>query len=182
MTELDIARGIADGSLSSPQQFGNSTYWSIRVSGTGCAWRESLQEFCWRDASIWLTPDMCARATGLPVLIDHPENGTLSSQEFANRCVGMTTYAYVKGDELWAIARVLDSGANEILLDGAYEDTSPAVTFEPGTGARIDIGGKSLLIEPDPMLLDHIALCARGVWTRESDPGVETTNAELEAA
>jgi hypothetical protein len=32
------------------------------------------------------------------------------------------------------------------------------------------------------MLLDHIALCARGVWTRESDPGVENTNDELSEA
>jgi hypothetical protein len=182
MNERDVALQIAAGTLESPQRFANSFFWAIRISGVGCAWRESIQEFCWRDAGIWLSPEMCARATGLPVLIDHPEKGTLSSQEFADSCVGMTTYAYVKGDELWAVARVLDSGANEILLEGAYEDTSPAVIFAPGTGAKIDIGGKSLLVEPDPMLLDHIALCARGVWTRESDPGVETTDAALEAA
>jgi colicin import membrane protein len=182
MSELDIAKQIADGSLPSPQRFGNSFYWSIRISGTGCAWRESVQEFCWREPAVWLSPEMCARAASLPVLVDHPASGTLSSSEFAARCVGVTVLGYVRGDELWAIARILDSGANEILLAGAYEDTSPAVTFAPGTGARLDIGGKSLLVEPEPLLLDHIALCARGVWTRESDPGVETTNAELEAA
>jgi hypothetical protein len=182
MKDLQVVQAIADGSLPSPQRFGNSWYWAIRISGVGCAWRESIQEFCWREPAVWLTPEMCARAASIPVLVDHPASGTLSSQEFAARCVGMTTYAYIKGDELWAIARILDRGANEILLDGAYEDTSPAVTFEPGTGARLDIDGKVLLVEPDPMLLDHIALCAKGVWTRESDPGVESTNAELEAA
>jgi hypothetical protein len=182
MNERDLALQIADGTLESPQRFANSFFWAIRVSGVGCAWRESIQEFCWRDASIWLTPAMIARATGCPVLVDHPSNGMLSSQEFAARCVGVTTYAYIKDNELWAVARILDAGANEILLDGAYADTSPCVTFEPGTGAKIDIGGRSLLIEPDPMLLDHIALCVKGVWTRESDPGVETTDAALEAA
>jgi colicin import membrane protein len=176
INELQVAERIADGTLPSPQQFGASWYWAIRISGTGCAWRESVGEFCIREPSIWLTPEMCRRATGLPILIDHPASGTLDSPEFAARCVGVTTYAYVRGDELWAIARILDSGANEILAAGAYEDTSPAVTFEPGTGARIDIGGKALLIEPEPMLLDHACLTAKGVWTRDGPPGVETTN------
>jgi hypothetical protein len=71
----------------------------------------------------------------------------------------------------------LDSGANGILAAGAYEDTSPAVTFEPGTGTRIEIDGKALLLEPDPMILDHICLCFKGVWNRDNVPGVETTDA-----
>ena len=179
INELVLAERIADGTLPSPQEFGASWYWAIRISGVGCAWRESMQEFCWREPSVWLTAEMCARATGLPVLIDHPERGVLNSPEFAARCVGVTVFGYVRGDELWAIARILDSGANEILQAGAYEDTSPAVTFAPGTGARIEIDGKPLLLEPPPMLIDHVALAAKGVWTRDGPPGVETTNAEL---
>ena len=71
----------------------------------------------------------------------------------------------------------------KFLLAGAYEDTSPAVTFAPGTGARIDIGGKALLVEPDPMLLDHIALCAKGVWTQSRpSPAWKHTDAELAEA
>jgi colicin import membrane protein len=180
INELQVAERIADGTLPSPQVFGNSTYWAIRISGTGAAWRSGQNEFVWREPKVWLTEEMTARATGLPVLVDHPTNGTLNSPEFAARCVGVTTYAYIRGDELWAIARILDSGANEILQAGAYEDTSPAVSFAPGTGARIDVGGKSLLIEPEPMLFDHICFCARGVWSRDGAPeGVETTNTEL---
>ena len=177
INELVVAERIADGTLPSPQKFGNSTYWAIRISGTGAAWRASEGEFVWREPKIWLTPEMRNRAAALPVLIDHPASGTLNSPEFAARCVGVTTYAYVRGDELWAIARVLDAGANEILLAGAYEDSSPAVTFAPGTGARIEIDGKALLIEPDPMLLDHVCLTAKGTWTRDGPPGVETTGA-----
>jgi colicin import membrane protein len=177
INELQVAERIADGTLPSPQQFGASWYWAIRISGTGCAWRESMQEFCWREPAVWLSPEMCIRAASLLVLVDHPNEGVLNSQEFTMRAVGVTTYGYVKGEELWAVARVLDAGANEILLAGAYEDTSPAVTFAPGTGARIEIDGKALLIEPEPMLLDHIALAAKGVWTRDGPPGVETTGA-----
>ena len=179
INELILAERIADGTLPSPQQFGASWYWAIRISGTGAAWRESENEFVWREPAVWLTPEMCARAASLPVLVDHPEKGTLNSPEFAAKCVGLTVFGFVKGDELWAIARVLDAGANEILATGAYEDTSPAVTFALGAGARIEIDGKALLIEPEPMLLDHICLTAKGVWTRDGPPGVETTNSEF---
>jgi colicin import membrane protein len=91
INELQVAERIADGTLPSPQQFGASWYWAIRISGA--AWRESENEFCWREPEIWLTAEMCSRAAALPVLIDHPASGTLNSQEFAARCVGVTTYA-----------------------------------------------------------------------------------------
>jgi colicin import membrane protein len=178
INELTLAERIADATLPSPQQFGASWYWAIRISGVGCAWRESMNEFCWREPAVWLSPEMCARAASLPVLVDHPEKGVLNSPEFAARCVGVTVFGFVKGNELWAVARILDSGANGILAAGAYEDTSPAVTFAPGTGARIDIGGKALLIEPEPMLLDHVALAAKGVWTRDGQPGVDSSSIE----
>jgi colicin import membrane protein len=132
INELVVAARIADETLPSPQQFGNSTYWAIRI--TGAAWRASEGEFVWREPKIWLTPEMCDRAGSLPVLIDHPESGVLNSPEFAARCVGVTVFGYIRGDELWAIARILDSGANEILASGAYEDTSPAVSFPPDSG------------------------------------------------
>lgn len=183
INELTVAQAMADGLLPSPAEFGASWYWSIRVSGVGCAWRESMQEFCWREPEIWLSREMCIRAIGLPVLIEHPEAGVLNSHEFAARCVGVTVFGYVRGEELWAIARILDLGANKILQAGAYEDTSPAVTFAAGTGARIDIDGRPLLLEPPPMLLDHIALCARGVWSRDGTPeGIETVDELVEAA
>jgi colicin import membrane protein len=127
MNELQTASQIAAGTLPSPQQFGNSWYWNIRVSGTGAAWRESMNEYVWREPENWLSETMCERATGLPILVDHPEGGTLNSAEFAARCVGITVLAYVKDEELWAVARILDNGANELLASGAYRDTCPAV-------------------------------------------------------
>ena len=75
-------------------------------------------------------------------------------------------------NELWAVARILDAGANAILLAGAYEDTSPAVTFAPGTDARIEIDGKTCLIEA-PRCSSTISpsACHKGVWTRDGPPG-----------
>jgi hypothetical protein len=50
------------------------------------------------------------------------------------------------------------------------------VQFSPDSGARVEIDGKPLLIEGDPLLFDHLAICSLGVWTREGSPGVENSN------
>lgn len=177
--EHQLALRIADGTLPSPHHFGSSWYWVIRVSGTGVAWRQAVDEFCLREKSIWLTDDMCARASCLPIIVEHPDSGLLNSQEFAARAVGMTVHAFVRGDDLMAVARVLDAGINQMLIDGSIEDTSPAVSFASGTALqRINVDGKTLLIEPPPSLIDHVALVVRGVWTRDGSPGVETTSEE----
>jgi hypothetical protein len=180
INELQVAERIADGTLPSPQKFGNSTYWAIRISGTGAAWRASEGEFVWREPKIWLTPEMQRRCLGLPVVIEHPEGGVLNSSEFAARAVGMIVYSFVRDSDLMGVARILDQPAIELLKEGA--DTSPAVQFAPNIGTRITIDGKPLLIEGVPMLFDHLAITPLGVWTRQGPPGVENTELAAEAA
>ena len=181
-TELDIARQIASGELPSPQSFGASWYWAIRISGTGVAYRSAVDEYCLRERSVWLTPEMIQRCACLPVLFEHPHAGMLNSAEFAARCIGLTVLAYVRDDELWAVSRILDANANELLASGEIGDTSPAVTFEPGSGQRLFVDGKPLLIEGNPRLVDHVCVTPLGVWTRQGEPGIEVTNEEDIAA
>jgi hypothetical protein len=179
-TELDVARGIADGTLPSPTEFYNAFYWAIRISGTGCIWRgEPVNEFAWRDESIWLSDAMVARVPGLPVTAEHPPTGTLNSHEFAMRAIGTCMFGFVRDKELWAVARILDRQANALMLEGL--DTSPGVQFEPGDSARIMVDDKPFLVEGDPCLLDHIAICEKGRWTRDGDPGVENTEEAIAA-
>ena len=93
----------------------------------------------------------------------HPDDGVLNSREYADRCVGNTVHAFVKDGELWGAARILDSGANEILASGAYNDTSPSVVFDPAApGTRIAIDDKTLLVEDCPALIDDLALTPLG--------------------
>jgi hypothetical protein len=50
------------------------------------------------------------------------------------------------------------------------------VVFAPETLASFMLDGKKLLVEPEPMLVDHLAICHRGVWSRDGEAtGVETT-------
>ncbi len=176
MNELQIAEQIARGALPSPQEFCSSFYWMLRISGTGVAWRASIGEFCLRDPALWLSEEMQRRCLGLPVVMEHPDAGILNSQEFAARAVGMIVYSFVRESDLMGVARILDAAAIEILKEGA--DTSPAVQFAPDTGARIMIDDTPLLVEGDPMLIDHLGIVVKGVWTRSSSPGVENTLSE----
>jgi len=181
MNELEVAQGVASGELPSPTEYLNSYYWCIRISGTGCIWRgEPVNEFAWRDASVWLSDAMVARVAGLPVVAEHPPVGTLNSYEFGMRAIGACLFGFVRDNELWAIARVLDRHANELMLEGL--DTSPGVQFAPGDGARIMVDGKPFLVEGNPALLDHIAICEKGRWSRDGEPGVENTEDVEEAA
>jgi hypothetical protein len=176
INELEIAEQIARGALPSPQEFCSSFYWMLRISGTGVAWRASVGEYCLREPDLWLSEEMQRRCLGLPVVMEHPAAGLLDSAEFGARAVGMIVYSFVRESDLMGVARILDAAAIEILAGGA--DTSPAVQFAPNTGARITIDGKPLLIEGDPMLIDHLAIVSMGVWTRSAAPGVENSLSE----
>ncbi len=76
-----------------------------------------------------------------------------------------------------AIVRVFDERVAEI-LDRVEVDTSPCVLFDPSQNTFVEIGDDDLLIEEEPVLLDHLALVTKGVWNRDingADVGVEIT-------
>ena len=163
-TETDTARQIASGTLPSPRRVGNFTLAAIRVSGTGRAERPALNELTVRPAAIWTSPEMLARCNGLPVLVQHPEKGLLDSAEAAKRTVGSVTLPYIansdgiadpSGSELWAVARVTDDNAAELIATGGWS-TSPAVAFDEASGNQLWPDGT--LREGNPNLIDHVAL------------------------
>jgi hypothetical protein len=86
--ELDVARSIASGDLTSPQRIGDLSLYAMRVSGTGVSYRKGLDEYVWRDPAVYLSQDMIDRCAGLPVIWEHPPKSMLNSEEFANRVVG----------------------------------------------------------------------------------------------
>ena len=177
MDELGVARAIRDGELTSPQRYENIALVAMRITGTGMAYREGLQEHVWRDPSLYLNDDFLARCNGLPVIVEHPNAKVLDSAEFADRVVGTIMLPYVKQNEVWGIARMYDATTIQMIEDHRLS-TSPAVVFRnPSANAtqRMDDGG-TLLIEGKPSLLDHLAICELGVWDKGGEPtGVATT-------
>ena len=182
MDELGIARAMVAEDLASPQQYGNVWLFALRITGTGAAYREGRNEHVWRDSSLYLNDDFLARAAGLPVIFEHPKTGMLDTQEYADRNVGTIMLPYIKGDEVWGIAKILDQPTAEILCEKQLS-TSPGVVLRDAAAGTIGLDdGSTLLIEGKPAVLDHVALCAAGVWDRGGNPsGVDIKGVPLMA-
>jgi 8-oxo-dGTP pyrophosphatase MutT (NUDIX family) len=181
MTETEVAREIASGAMTSPQFVRNMWLFDIRITGTGTSYRSKDKEYVYRPPENYLNDEFLARCNGLPVILEHPEKSTLDSKEFDKRVVGTVLLPYIKGDEVWAIARIYDE-ATATLMSQEQLSTSPSVVFRnpslENTTATLD-GGQKLLIEGTPILLDHIAICEVGVWDKRGPPsGVSTTNVQ----
>lgn len=177
MNELDIARAMSEGRLASPQFYENMWLFDIRITGTGAAFRKSWDEYVWRAPEIYMNDEFLARCNGLAVIWEHPPKATLDSGEFSKRVIGSVFLPYLKPDvqEVWAIVKVYDEWAAKMMRDETLS-TSPSVMFRPsdaGTKLMTD-DGRKILIETDPALLDHIAICGfdkdgnpiPGVWDK----------------
>ena len=185
-TELDIGKLIAEGLLSSPQVFANMHLLALRITGTGLAFRSAIGEHVWRDQSLYLNEDFLQRCNGLTVIMDHPDGSILTSKEYKDRAIGSVMLPYIKGDEVWGIARIYDEKAMAEICEGDIS-TSPSVVFDE-TANNVTFKneeGEPLLIEGRAFLLDHIAIVtkkrgSRGVWDKGGEPkGVELNNPEV---
>jgi hypothetical protein len=158
----------------------------LRITGTGVAYRSRDKEFVVRDPAIYLNDEFLARCNGLPVIVDHPEQATLNSEEFANRVVGSIFLPYISGDEVWGIAKIYDDAAMKEILTNEIS-TSPSVVFDETSGntTLVTESGEPLLIEGRGFLLDHIAIVtpdrgSKGVWDKGGAPrGVQINNSEV---
>jgi len=182
LNETEVAALIADGTLSSPQFFINMWMFAIRVTGTGVTWRSADQQMAFRNPDDYLTPEFLQRVAGVPLIWLHPEKNKLDSDEFAKRVIGTLTNSWVADNgEVWAVARVYDAEAAEIMATRQLS-TSPTVTFSEMQDSIIKIDGQPLLVEGSPVLLDHVAICEQGVWDKLLAPtGVKSDSIPNEA-
>ncbi|WP_186263304.1 NUDIX domain-containing protein [Burkholderia gladioli] len=179
--ELDIAKRVAAGELLSPQQYENVWLFDLRITGTGTSYRMALDEYVYRPPENFLTDEFLERCNGLPVIFEHPEKSILSTEEYRARAIGTIVLPYIKGDEVWGIAKIFDADA-AALMCSTHASTSPAVIFRnAGSAESVEIDGKSVLIEGNPSYLDHLAVCQEGVWDKGGEPsGVNTGDPEMD--
>jgi 8-oxo-dGTP pyrophosphatase MutT (NUDIX family) len=169
--ELWVARQMRDGELHGPQQYENLWLFALRITGTGQAFRHKWDEYVIRDPALYLNDDFLARCAGLPVILEHPETSVLNTEEFKDRTVGTIMLPYIKGDEVWGIAKIYDADAVNIMLNEQLS-TSPAVVWrDPDVNSEQELeNGLTSLREGKPSLLDHLAICKVGVWDKGGKP------------
>lgn len=169
MNEMDIAKAIASGQLSSPQQIGNLTLYAIRITGTNVTWRGDWGKFVYRNPKLYLCPEFLARCNGLEVVFEHPvtQDKFLDTEEYRDRSIGSVFYPYIFNDEVWGIARIRDSDAVLAMQNGYIKSTSPAITVKKGVDTEVN--GNPIHSEGMPIYIDHIAvLSGVGVWDKSS--------------
>ncbi len=182
-TELDVCELMRDGLLPSPQQLGNSWYFALRITGSGMSYRSKLDEHVFRDPAIFANDRFAQRCNGLFVVWQHPKKNILDSESFGSSNVGAIVLPWVKYDEgeTWGIARVMDAAAAE-QMRSVQLSTSPGVAHtDASEGATVTLDGTDILIEGNPVLLDHLAVCELGVWDKGGPPvGVKIDQLEEE--
>ena len=200
MNELDIANGIIEGALDSPQYYGNMALYALRITGTGVAFRDEKcdsddnviqkPEYVYRNPDNYLNQDFLDRCAGLSVLFFHPEKQILDTEEFSKRVIGSIMKAYIIDSEVWGIARIYDENAIQE-MESKQLSTSPGVILSKAVLTTLKDNDSvisemqrnniaedeayPLLIEGEPALLDHLAICLQGVWDKGGEPlGVST--------
>jgi 8-oxo-dGTP pyrophosphatase MutT (NUDIX family) len=181
--ELQVAEAIRDGELVSPQEYGNIHLFAFRISGVGTAVRGEKKdkdgkvvqkaEVVYRKPEDYTSQEFLTRAQGLPVIIMHPEEAILNTKQFAERVVGAIMITYLKPDadgamEPWGVARIYDHDA-AVALCNMDLSTSPGVLLGKDVRTLTLAGGTEVIIEGKPSLLDHLAICERGVWDKGGD-------------
>lgn len=174
--ELGIARLMADGLVASPQVYANQYLFAVRITGTGVCYRRAGEQFAWRNPDDYLNADFVARCNGLPVIWEHPEGGTLDTDEFRERVIGGILLPYVTGSEVWGIAKVYDAEAASALVTDAHSTSPSVVTIGDALLTLAD--GSDIVLEGKPKLVDHLAICRQGVWDKGGEPTGVTTNHE----
>jgi 8-oxo-dGTP pyrophosphatase MutT (NUDIX family) len=170
MNELELAEAIRDQELVSPQFIENVCLVDMRISGTGFSYRPKLNEWVYRRDTIYLTPEFMRRCGGIPIIFEHPHTQILNSDEFSKRVVGTMFLPYVKGDEVWGIAKIYDKPTIQLISQNQLS-TSPSVVFrDTKVNYTIEMDdGSTLLVEGEPSFVDHLAICEKGVWDKGGD-------------
>jgi hypothetical protein len=168
LTDHQTAEAIRDGDLPSPTKYGDFWLFDLRITGTGMAFRDARNEFAHRDPDVWLSDEFLARCAGLTVIFVHPPR-SLDSEEYRDRAIGSIVLPYIKGDEVWGIAKIFDAAA-AAAMQTTHISTSPGVLPPEGATPITLESGAKVLDEPLPAILDHLAVCEAGVWDKDGPP------------
>lgn len=173
-----ICQKMADGTYTSPQRFMNVTLFAMRISGTGWAYRGGdRQEYAYRSRDDWLTPEVMQACQGMPVVLEHPEETPVITDDFyRERSVGQVVLPYIKGTELWAIVRIQNRAVAQALAAEQWSTSPGVLTGKDSVTRPLGQDGTTLLVEGAPFHPDHLAIVSAGVWDKYGPPtGIDSS-------
>lgn len=169
LSDHETAEAIRDGKLKSPQKYGDFWLFALRVTGTGVAYRDSIDEYAIRDPKAWLSDEFVTRCNGLAVVDGHPPGRGVDTEWYREHAIGNVVLPYISGDEVWGVAKIFDAKAAEE-MQSSKTSTSPGVKPPEDSIATETKDGTKVLAEDLPLVLDHLAICPAGVWDKNGPP------------
>lgn len=166
--KLGLQRGIVEDE--------NCFYIPVRVTGVGDTIRidESGKPYVEeRLKAEYFTPEVLAACSRLPITLEHPEGQLLSPKTIDKaKIIGLTLHAYIKDEEIWAIAKVFDKSIIK-LFGSEIHSTSPGISC---FYVIITDDGK---VKEGPAEINHLAFVSRGHWDQKAGSvGFDNTSHE----
>ena len=164
--------GLQDGIVEDENCF----YIPVRVTGVGDTIRidESGNPYVEeRLKAEYFTPEVLAACSHLPITLEHPEGQLLSPKTIDKaKIIGLTLHAYIKGEEIWAIAKVFDKSIIKLFGKEIWS-TSPGISC---FYVIITNDGK---VKEAPAEINHLAFVSRGHWDQKvGSVGFDNTSYE----
>lgn len=178
--DLSIAEKMAAGEIDQIVATDKCLLVPMRITGTGITERTmkdangiTIKYPIDRPADVFLSDRFLQMCNGLPVCFYHPQDGegftSLNFDNWKEHVVGTIFYPYIKGTEVWGVAKVFDLSMLDAFRDG-IASTSPFVTSqnEIGDGVYVE------KLED----INHVAIVPAGHW--DTDQPAITANKEIQ--
>jgi len=178
--DLSIAEKMATGEISQIVATDKCLLVPMRITGTGITERTmkdgngiTIKYPIDRPADVFLSDRFLQMCNGLPVCFYHPQDGegftSLNFDNWKENIVGAIFYPFVKGPEVWGVAKIFDLSMLDAFRDGIMS-TSPFVTStnEIGDGVYRE------KLED----INHVAIVPAGHW--DTDQPAITANKEIQ--
>lgn len=169
---------------------GEFVFLPLRLTGTGIAERidetgdvvgKGLAYSIDRRMEDFSTPEWMSQYSNIPILLTHPKNeeGENVKADLENGCyIGNSTGAFIKGNEIWVIARIHDKEAVELILDRTNNNLNIS-TSPHFTSKNIPQEGSEIFLEY-PLKINHLAIVERGFWDKKShSPAIDVGGGDI---
>jgi hypothetical protein len=162
LSDLAISEKIANGEINTIIATDGHLLVPMRITGTGITKRnyvdktgKQVEFFIDRPKEDFLSDRFLQCCNGLPVCFFHATDG-LTYDNWKDYIVGDIFYPYIKGDQVWGVAKIWDISMLDAFKDG-YDSTSPFVT------SKNTLGEDNILRESFEDI-DHVAIVEAGHW------------------